>query len=381
MNANFLKSLVLPMFAAASVLALVSCEKDPASDDQTGKDDTPPAEEELVLSKTSVCVSEKGTDIVSIVSGNGGYGVQSDNEDVVKATVNESNIIISAVAVGSAGIKVTDAAGKTASVAVKVTPQAKGVNMGVGYGGGNLGTHTIVRVPIVQKYSDVYDFSHMSAVTMECMVMFPSFLKWEDTSTGNWLNSIMGAGDNFWLRLNDNANQDGTTIKVNAVVPGIELNTAVIEAGKWYHVALTFKAGTVKLYLNGELAEEGTSSQDFVDLTLINNLPKKWEDEAQGIYYQYYDFFLGQWNQSRFLNGCMAEARLWSVARSDDQIADNATYLDINDEVGCYGLLGYWKLSGDEGTALKDYSPNRMDAEILGENTFVATDVPVEYSR
>ena len=146
-------------------------------------------------------------------------------------------------------------------------------------------------------------------------------------------------------------------------------------------VALTFKAGTVKLYLNGELAEEGTSSQDFVDLTLINNLPKKWEDEAQGIYYQYYDFFLGQWNQSRFLNGCMAEARLWSVARSDDQIADNATYLDINDEVGCYGLLGYWKLSGDEETALKDYSPNHMDAEILGENTFVTTDVPVEYSR
>ncbi len=391
MKANFIKSAVLPLFAAVSLLACISCEKDPKNEDPAGGPDDPgvPADEELVLSETSVNIQEKGTYIVGIASGNGEYEVESADEAVAKATVNETNIVISAVAAGSTVINVTDAKEKTATINVKVTPQAKGVDMGIGYGGGNQGTHAVVRVPIKRKYYEAFDFTHMEAVTMECLVKFTSpFLTWADNSTSNWLNSIMGAGDNFWIRLNA-ANEvgveDGSTLRVNAVVPGgIELNTRFIEAGKWYHVALTFKAGTVKLYLNGELAEEGTTNQDFVDLTIVNNLGldgKDWEGKEDGVLYPYDDFFLGQWNQSRFLNGCMSEARLWSVARSDEQIAANATYLDVEDEIESYGLLGYWKLSGDAAAALKDYGPYHFDAELVGEISFAATDVPVDYSR
>lgn len=89
---------------------------------------------------------------------------------------------------------------------------------------------------------------------------------------------------------------------------------------------------------------------------------------------QFYDFFLGTQNQARFLNGSMAEARLWTVARTQEQIKANAKCLSSREE----GLLGYWKLCGTENSViLQDYSGNGFNAEILGDVDFTAKNVEV----
>ena len=350
---------------------------------------------ELTLETEELTVQKGTRNTVSITSGNGGYTVSSDNESVATAVVEDSGVIVSGVEEGNAVITVTDAAGKSAEINVTVnaaidkTPY--GINMGEGHGGGDVGSHIILRCPIVRTYSADYDFTKMSAATIECLVKInENPVPWMDNNTSNWMNSIMGNPDYFWLRVNHPTLGDGsypTNFKFNAIVEGVELNSQPMTYGTWHHVALTFKNGDINLYVDGELAETGAAGFGLLDLTKAN-VPTKWEDHDAGIYNKYYDFFLGCWNQSRWLNGCMAEARLWSVARSADQLSANATFLDVDDEEAAYGLLGYWKLRGeydavvgDMSEILKDYSPNHFDLEELSGNSPTATMVTVDYGK
>lgn len=254
--------------------------------------------------------------------------------------------------------------------------KAYGVDMGEGYGWGNEGSHVTLRVPIHNvgpkgyAYSTKYDFTAMSEVTMECYVKFNHPLPWADNATGNWLNEIMGTPDYFSMRINHtngNADTAPTKGKVNAQLPGgLELNSHEIVLNEWHHVALVFNKGLASLYVNGELHEQNTTSVTTVDLTKSNI--------GEG---KYYDFFLGCYNQGRWLNGTMAEARLWSKARTAAELKANAAHLSTRED----GLLAYWKLCGEGNQILTDYSGNGFDIEKLNANDYTATNVPVEFEQ
>ncbi len=349
----------------------------------------------LTLEDNELSIMEGESGAILIISGNGGYTASSADEAVATATIEGNGVIVEGKGAGETVVTVSDAEGLTAKIYVSVselmdkTPY--GINMGEGYGWGKVGTHLILRCPIVRTYSEEYDFSKMSAATIECLVKLnENPVYWFDDDGGNWLNSIMGSPDYFWLRVNNptvDKEDYPSDFKFNALVDGVELNSQPIPYGEWHHVALTFKNGEINLYVDGELAETGAANISYVDLTKVN-LSKKWEDQEAGIYDKYYDFFLGSMNQQRWLNGCMSEARLWSVARSAEQLAANATFLDVKDEANSYGLVAYWRLQGeydeqigDMTRILKDYSGNDFHLEEISGNAPTETMVKVVYGE
>ena len=65
--------------------------------------------------------------------------------------------------------------------------------------------------------------------------------------------------------------------------------------------------------------------------------------------------FIGRsYDDYRPLNGKIAEARVWSVARTPEQIWENM--YEIENPENDSTLLGYWKFNEGSGNTVKDYS-------------------------
>lgn len=111
------------------------------------------------------------------------------------------------------------------------------------------------------------------------------------------------------------------------------------------------------LYLNGEKIADKTVGSLTFDLN---------ERFCIGYAYDY--------DSSRKWNGYMSEVRLWSVARTANQIRENMMFVDSKSD----GLVGYWKMNGEDTEQrdgvwyVRDQSPNRNDATsnngLRGEN-------------
>lgn len=153
--------------------------------------------------------------------------------------------------------------------------------------------------------------------------------------------------------------------------------TKNLSAGQWYHVACTYDQATrrVCVYVNGELQSEGTEigltsmSEDtrinlamraLYDFYLKN--PTEDNKKKYGSYGDAYQFFIGRsYDDYRPLNGKIAEARVWSVARTQQQIWENM--YEITDPASDPTLLGYWKFNEGAGNTVKDYSMYGNDGE------------------
>ncbi len=253
-------------------------------------------------------------------------------------------------------------------------PVAYGLDLGEGYGSGNEGTHANLRFSINNTnsakgyaYSAKYDFTSMSEITLECLVKFNHSVPWGDGVGKNFLNQLLGCPDYFGMRLNHVDDQSGTSAptkgKINCQIGSVELNSSEITLNEWHHVALIFKDGTATVYVDGNAEETNSGCVSTINLTNANN--------GEG---KYHDFLVGHYGQSRWLNGSLAEVRVWSVARSAEQLAANPYWVPADSE----GLLAYWKFSGttwDE--ILKDYTSNGFDLEHLNNSDIIEPNVVV----
>lgn len=298
--------------------------------------------------------------------------VHTSTKTIVVAANEKMKSRSAVVSVKAPGVKV-DFAVIQSPAQLPANVQPYGVDMGQGYGGGNQGTHCMVRVPICHTYSENFDFTNFESFTLECLVKFNNMTPWGDSSVDkkNWLNSVMGNPGYAFIRVNHPDDNSGNAVptkaKFNGLVPGGEVNSQEFTLNEWHHVALTYDKGLTTIYVDGEIGEQNTFAAQKVDLTQV----------GEGLSHRsdFYDFFLGTQNQSRFLNGSMSEARLWSVARTQEQVKASARCLSTREE----GLLGYWKLCGTENSViLQDYSGNGFDAQILGEVDFTEKNVEVK---
>lgn len=139
--------------------------------------------------------------------------------------------------------------------------------------------------------------------------------------------------------------------------------TEALKTGRWYHVALTYDqpSGRTVIYVNGT----------------------KWAESAWGI--AGFDpnsdvgFNIGkipgfQWGE-RPLNGFMSEIRVWSVARTVNQLNQNMLRVDPKSD----GLILYYKLDGSEaqtGGVIKDTS-GRINGTTNGI-TIKTLDTPIK---
>ena len=80
------------------------------------------------------------------------------------------------------------------------------------------------------------------------------------------------------------------------------------------------------------------------------NLAQRAQGAAQA-----YQFFIGKsYNDYRPLQGKIAEARVWSVARTPEQIWKNMYRIENPQEDPT--LIGYWKFNEGKGNVIKDHS-------------------------
>jgi hypothetical protein len=155
----------------------------------------------------------------------------------------------------------------------------------------------------------------------------------------------IGGGDRWHFNLSDGV--DG----INANVPGMVLD------GTWHHVALVVDrdANTATAYTNGSLALVRDISVLTGDISPTSQL-----------------VFGARFNLINEYTGMLDEVRIWSVARTQDQIQSTKDRQLIGNEAG---LVGYWRFNEGSGSTALDSSVNSNTGTITGA-VYVDDDLP-----
>lgn len=195
----------------------------------------------------------------------------------------------------------------------------------------------------------------LTALTYEAIINVNEFIE------ENEISAIMGVEQHCLLRLGD---ANFPRQQLQAQIGGSKFPEAdkslSLNAGEWYHVAMTWDIASTKIcfYVNGRLQSEGTLSYDKPTIDLART-------EAAA-----YRFFIGySYNPGRPLNGLISQVRVWSVARSEEEIFRDM--YDVFEPETKPELRAYWKFDEGQGNTVKDWSQYGNDAACLdGANNF-----------
>ncbi len=220
------------------------------------------------------------------------------------------------------------------------------------------------------EWGEFNEVENLETFTMEALINCHGFNNKE-------IETIMGIEDHCLIRIGDAQlpkNQlqialskrdvdDATTYRGNLSDASLQLR-----ADRWYHIAMTFDKGYVKVYLDGRLKIEK-------DCSLIGSRPGN-DGQTENVYFTSVNFkvphsdemdnkprcfWIGySYNNERYLDGMIAEARVWNrVLTAEEIAAPNHFYkLYPDKETGKFdpSLLAYWKFSEGEGKTIKDWS-------------------------
>lgn len=149
-----------------------------------------------------------------------------------------------------------------------------------------------------------------------------------------------------------NANREKWDMRINAGKLRIEYSgggvngTATINDGQWHHVAVVMSASLdIELYVDGAL--DGSGAANGIISSTANN------------------FNIGRstGQPDRHFSGLISDVRIWSVARTASEIADNK---DVRLEGNETGLAGYWKLNDGSGTSASDSGTANHTGNFVG---------------
>ena len=122
---------------------------------------------------------------------------------------------------------------------------------------------------------------------------------------------------------------------------------------EWFHIACVYDSQKQKVYLNGELAAE----RNWPGFIASSHSPVK----------------IGTFH-NQYWPGMLDEVRIWSLARSHEEIRSTMNAPLTGNEPG---LAGYWNF--DDGTT-KDLSPNGNYGVIEGSTQIIAADLPDSFT-
>ena len=174
---------------------------------------------------------------------------------------------------------------------------------------------------------------------------------WLKPNTRNNYNQSIGNG---WGNFQFHANSDGsfscgiannTNSRINSAAGALVLN-------EWQHFAYVLNGANARLYRNGELVGEKTSST--------------------GYNVNWGHFKIGD-TGSNTINGQLDEFRMWSVARTQQQIKDDMHNVLTGSEVG---LKLYLQFNAASGVA-EDYSNNCYVVDTYNNPTRATSTAPV----
>jgi hypothetical protein len=166
---------------------------------------------------------------------------------------------------------------------------------------------------------------------------------WINADTFRWLGGIIGkyqvaSANGYVLRLGGTAPYNGIGFD------NMETGTNLLQSNCWYHVAAVNSNGTRHLYLNG------------VDQVLTGTpLTVQANTNVLSIGADYLA-------SPRYFDGRIDEVRIWSVARTLDQIRD-AMHQQLTG--GEAGLVAYYNFNVSSGTLLSDRTTNGNDGTLV----------------
>lgn len=212
-------------------------------------------------------------------------------------------------------------------------------------------------------------FNGLKAVTYEIIVRVKSFNQAVDIS------SVMGVEQYLLLRFGDSGfPRQQLQVQAGANKFPDADDVLSLEAGEWYHLALTYDAlsGQMQILVNGQVQSAGTVKWSGGEINLAMRAMYDADPVGNASLFDAYQFFIGlSYDEKRPLQGEVAEARVWSVVRTQEEIWEHMYDVDPASE----GLLGYWKFDKPEdGDVVRDATGHGNDgvaAKPLQWNTSV----------
>lgn len=256
-----------------------------------------------------------------------------------------------------------------------------------------LGEGNWINFPTLDKYgTNSSAWNGLTAMTYEALIYIDEFATTDAEGLPVSISSVMGVEQYLLLRIGD-TNFERQQLQFDGSGNGSQFGkfpgkdaTKNLEAGRWYHVACTYDqaARTVRIYVDGQLQSEesgvgiATQSEDNrINLAMralydyyLNN-PTEENEKKYGGFVDAYQFFIGKsYDEKRPLNGKIAEARVWSVARTPEQIWENM--YNVENPADDPTLLGYWKFNEGAGNTVRDYSMYGNDGVAESDITWPA---------
>lgn len=221
-------------------------------------------------------------------------------------------------------------------------------------------TDNWIEFPLMDTPGDVADaYNGLTALTYEALVNVDRFDLNNKDGVCN-ISTVMGVEQYLLLRIGD-ANFERQCLQFDGSGNGSQFGklpsksdpAKKLYSGSWYHVACTYDQNerVARIYVNAKLIDEvkeagvaGPTADNKITLAM----------RALGMP-EAYQFFIGKsYNDFRPLQGKIAEARVWRVARTGDEIWKNM--YRIENPKDQKDLIGYWKFNDGEGNVVKDYS-------------------------
>lgn len=173
---------------------------------------------------------------------------------------------------------------------------------------------------IVPGFKDDQTLSALREVTLETLVYVNDFC-----NSDPYISSIMGIEGTCGVRFGD-VKVDRNCVQICHGSYQPAATTAPCEAGKWYHIAAVWTTSSWDIYINGQYITGMANGGETMNLTEVGSC----------------GFQLGaSYSFGRTLNGYLAEARVWTRALSQSEIANNMYYVDPTSD----GLLAYWRMN------------------------------------
>lgn len=195
-------------------------------------------------------------------------------------------------------------------------------------------------------------YNGLTAVTYEALIWLDQF-DLTNSFGGCNISSVMGVEQYLLMRIGDvnferqQIQFDGSGVGFGKF-PASSADKKLYE-GQWYHVACTYDqvTSTARVYVNGKIQSEAMDAN-------TNGSPINLAQRALGAAEAYQFFIAKSYNDFRPLQGKIAEARVWSVARTPEEIWENM--YRIKNPKDLPELIGYWKFDEGKGNTVKDYS-------------------------
>lgn len=223
--------------------------------------------------------------------------------------------------------------------------------------------HTEETAVYIPNPGIMLDTNHR-ALTMEAWIYAP---EWR---SGTYQGDVINREDNktYTLRTGGSGQINANVQASGDLETPSALEGATMKNNVWYHIAVTVAEESQKIYVNGELV---LSNDDFV--ILADPAEPAYVSEGSTL-----DLVIGnsQAYTDRGFTGTITDVRMWSVARTQDEIKTDMARALTETECQDVKLIGYWPL--DEGTGQIAHDKSSYGRHgFLGKGDSVETTDPI----